>query len=85
MVKDSEGIRRAAHSFFKDLYSALEGPPIDSQACPIDLIPHCVQDFYNIMLTAPISMNEIKEALDCMDLDKASGPDGFTARFYLTC
>lgn len=37
------------------------------------------------MLTAPISMNEIKEALDCMDLDKATGPDGFIARFYLTC
>eukprot|EP00253_Pinus_taeda_P024211 PITA_24211 len=78
-------IKRATHSFFKDLYSALEDPPIDSQAYSIDLIPHCVQDSDNIMLAATISKNEIKEALDCMDPDKALGPDGFTARFYLTC
>lgn len=85
VVKYFEGIKRATHSFFKDLYSALKYPPIDSQAYPIDLIPHCVQDSDNTMLTAPISMNEIKKALDCMEPHKASGLDGFTARFYLTC
>eukprot|EP00253_Pinus_taeda_P002975 PITA_02975 len=85
VVKDYKGIKRAAHSFFKDLYSAPEEPPINSQAYLIDLIPHYVQDSNNIMLTALISMNEIKKVLDCLDLDKAPGPDGFTARFYLTC
>jgi len=85
VVKDSEGIKRATHSFFKDLYSAPEELPIDSQAYPIDLIPHYVQDSDNIMLTDLISMNEVKKALDCMDPDKALGPDGFTTRFYLTC
>eukprot|EP00253_Pinus_taeda_P035876 PITA_35876 len=85
VVKYSEGIKRATHSFFKDLYSAPEDPPIDSQAYLINLIPHCVQDSDNIMLTAPISMNEFKESFDYMDLDKASSPDGLTARFYLTC
>eukprot|EP00253_Pinus_taeda_P003998 PITA_03998 len=85
VVKDSKGIKRATHSFFKDVYSAPEDPPIDSQAYPIDLIPHCVQDSDNIKLTAPISMNEIKESFDYMDPDKASSPDGLTARFYLTC
>ena len=85
VVNDFEGIKGVAHSYFKDLYSAAEDPPIDSQAYLIDLIPHCVQDSDNIMLTAPISMNEIKEALDYMDPDKASSPDGFTTRFYLTC
>eukprot|EP00253_Pinus_taeda_P034974 PITA_34974 len=84
VVKDYHGIKRVTHSF-KDLYSTPEDPPIDSQAYLIDLIPHYVQDSDNIMLIASISMNEIKNALDCMDLDKAPGPDGFTARFYLTC
>lgn len=85
IVKDFEGIKRATHSFFKDIYSAPENPPIDSQVYANDLIPQCVQDSHNIMMNALISMNVIKEAFDCMDLDKASGPNGFTARFYLTC
>lgn len=85
MVKYFEAIKRLAHSFFKDIYSALEDSPIVSQVYLIDLIPHCVQDSDNIMLTAPISMNELKKALVCMESDKAPGPDGFIASFYLTC
>ena len=84
MVKDFEGIKRAAFSFFKDLYSAPADPPIDPHAYPYNynLIPFCVQDSINNMLTAPISMDELKKALDCMEPDKAPGPDGFTARFF---
>eukprot|EP00253_Pinus_taeda_P011603 PITA_11603 len=85
VVKDSDSIKQAAHFFFKDPYSAPKNPPIDPHAYSIELIPHYVQDSNNIKLTALISMNEIKNALDCMDPDKAPGPDGFTARFYLTC
>lgn len=85
MVNDFEGIKRAAFSFFKDLYSAPDDQPIDPQAYPYNLIPSCVHDPVNNMLTAPISMDELKKALDCMEPDKAPGPDGFTARFYLSC
>eukprot|EP00253_Pinus_taeda_P014894 PITA_14894 len=85
VVKDFEGIKRVAFSFFKDLYSAPEDPPIDPQAYPYNLIPSCVQDSVNNMLTTPISMDELKKALDCMEADKAPGPDGFTARFLQSC
>lgn len=85
MVKDFEGIKRAAFSFFKELYTAPADTPIDPHAYPIDLIPLCVQDSVNTMLTAPISMDELKKALDCMEPDKAPGPDGFTARFFQSC
>lgn len=51
VVKDFDGIKRAACSFFKDLYSAPEEPPIDPHAYPIDLIPKCVQESDNAMLT----------------------------------
>jgi hypothetical protein len=37
------------------------------------------------MLTAPINLQEIKNALDNMEADKAPGPDGFTPRFYKAC
>lgn len=85
VVKDFEGIKRAAFSFFKDLYSAPDDQPIDPQAYLYNLIPFCVQDPVNNMLTAPISMDELKKALDCMEPDKAPGPDGFTARFLQSC
>ena len=37
------------------------------------------------MLTAPVIVNEIKQALDDMDPNKALGPDGFTTQFIKTC
>eukprot|EP00253_Pinus_taeda_P024961 PITA_24961 len=85
VVNDFEGIKRAAFSFFKDLYSAPDDQPIDPQAYSYNLIPSCVHDPINNMLTAPISMDELKKALDCMESDKAPGPDGFTARFFQSC
>lgn len=85
VVKDFEGIKRAAFTIFKELYSAPADPPIDPHAYPINLIPLCVQDSVNTMLTAPINMDELKKALDCMEPDKAARPDGFTARFLQSC
>jgi len=58
---------------------------MDPHVYPMNLIPQCVQDSNNSMLTAPISMNELKNALDSMEPDKAPGPDGFPVRFYLSC
>eukprot|EP00253_Pinus_taeda_P027574 PITA_27574 len=85
VVKDFEDIKRAAHSHFKDLYSAPDDPPMDPHVYPMNLIPQCVQDPDNSMLTALISMNELKNALDSMEPNKAPGPDGFPVRFYLSC
>eukprot|EP00253_Pinus_taeda_P030806 PITA_30806 len=80
VVKDFDGIKRAAYYFFKDLYSAPEENPIDPHSYPMNLIPKCVKKKDNAMLIAPISMDELKEVLDCMEPDKAPGPDGFTVR-----
>eukprot|EP00253_Pinus_taeda_P025142 PITA_25142 len=85
VVKDFDGIKRAAYSFFKDLYSAPEENPIDPHSYPMNLIPKCVKNKDNAMLTAPISMDELKEVLDCIEPDKALGLDGFSVRFLLTC
>eukprot|EP00253_Pinus_taeda_P034628 PITA_34628 len=78
VIKDFEGIKRAAYSFFQDLYSAPEDPDIDPHSYPFNLIPNCVKESDNDMLTAPISMEELEEALNNMEPDKAPGPDGFS-------
>ena len=44
-----------------------------------------INDDDNMMLNSPVSIWEIKKALFKMDPDKAPGPDGFTARFYIAC
>ena len=37
------------------------------------------------MMTTPITSEEISKALHGMNPDKAHGPDGFTAIFYIAC
>ena len=85
MVKEFKGIKKAAHSYFKDLFSAPEEDPIDANCYPLDLVPKLVQETDNLLLAAPIRMEELKKSLDGMDADKALGPDGFAARFFSTC
>ena len=84
MVKVFEGINKESHSYFKDLFSAPEEDPIDANYYLLDLVPKLVQQTDNLLLAAPIRMEELKKALDGMDVDKASGPNGFTARFFST-
>lgn len=85
MIKDFEEIKRATYSFFKDLYTAPEEIPLDSNSHPLDLIPRLIHEAENRNLTAPISLQEIKIDLDLMDANKAPGPDGSTTRFYKAC
>ena len=51
----------------------------------LKLVPLKFNAQMNAMLTAPVTINEIKQALDEMDLDKAPRSDGFSARFIKTC
>jgi len=54
-VKDFEGIKKDAHSFFKDLYTTPEEIPLGANSYPLDLIPHLIHEAENMNLTAPIS------------------------------
>jgi hypothetical protein len=78
-------MKEVAHSFFKNLYSAPDTEPMDSNSYPISEILALVNDEDNWMLNMPVSISEIKKAIFNMDPDKAPGPDGFTARFYTSC
>ena len=42
-----------------------------------------VDDFMNERLCAPITNEEVEQALFMMHPDKSPGPDGFTTGFYI--
>ena len=85
LVKDVEGIKQVAVATFQELYTAPLEDPIDTSSHPFDLIPHLIKAADNNFLSAPITMNEVKEALALMKPDSAPGPDGFTSRFFTSC
>ena len=58
---------------------------MDPNIYPLSEIPSMVNDDDNMMLNSPVSIREIKKSLFKMDPDKAPGPDGFTAQFYIAC
>jgi len=70
---------------FKEIYTAPIEEPLDTTSHPFDLIPHLIKPKENNFLTAPITMNEVKDALSIMKPDNAPGPDGFTTRFFSSC
>ena len=71
LVKDVEGIKQAAVATFQELYTAPIEDPIDTSSHPFDLIPHLIKAADNNFLSAPITMNEVKEALALMKPDSA--------------
>jgi hypothetical protein len=85
IIKDFKEIKKVAHSFFKDLFIAPEADPLDLMSYPLSSVPEMVGNAENQKLSAPISMQEIRSALQQMEPDKAPGLDGFTIRFYNSC
>ena len=85
VIKDFSGIKEASHSFFKNLYSAPDLEPVDPNSYPLSEIQNLINEDDNQLLNNLVSIHEIKKSLFNMDPDKAPGPDGFTARFYVSC
>jgi ribonuclease HI len=84
-IADPEGIKQAAYEAFETLYTEPKGTEMDQQRYPLTVIPRLINEDTNNKLTREVTQQEIKEALDQMNPDKAPGPDGFTARFYQQC
>jgi hypothetical protein len=83
--RDAHNIKEAAHHHFKNLYSASEMEALDLQAYPLSEVPELITEEENSRLSRPISDTEIKKVVFSMHPDKAPGPDGYTARFYIQC
>jgi exonuclease III len=83
--RDAHNIKEAAHNYFKNLYSAIEMEDLDPQVYPLSEVPELITEEENERLSRPISDTEIKKVVFSMHPDKAPGPDGYTARFYIQC
>jgi len=83
--RNFEDIKHAAFSFYKDLFSKdiMDAP--DPSIYPLSEVSTLVTEDDNTLLTSPITSNEIRRVLSQMAPDKAPGPDGFPANFYITC
>jgi hypothetical protein len=77
-----EGIKMATVEAFESLYKETQTTLLDSNAYPLSLVSIAIQEDANNKLLVEVNLQEIKEALNQMNLDKASRPDDFTARFY---
>jgi hypothetical protein len=81
-ITDPKGIKATATEAFGDLYTETQRNDIDPKEYPLSLVPNLIKKDFNNNLTKEVTQQEIKEALDQMNPDKALGPNGFTARFY---
>lgn len=80
VYKDMKDIHSHIESYFCRLYTS-KGIKLNSQL--MEGIPNTVTDDINRSLTRPVTEKEIKDAILAMNPDKAPGPDGMTAAFYV--
>ena len=80
-----EEIKHAAHQHFKNLFTEENAIPPRHDQFPLSVVPMLVKEEDNRMMTAQITIEDISNAIQGMNPDKAPGPDGFTARFFIAC
>ena len=80
-VKTSqEEIEKSANEFYKAMFTA---QPDSRPEVVTEWIPPKVTTYMNERLCAPVTDDEIEQALFSMHPNKSPGPDGFTAGFYI--
>jgi hypothetical protein len=82
---DFEDIKNVAFKTFIVLYTETQSDSPDLNIYPLSLVPNTIHEATNVKLLAQVKIQELKEALDQMNPDKALGPDGCTIRFYQNC
>lgn len=82
VLTEGKDIAAKAVQFFTSLLSEEASVFNDSFA---SAIPRLISNEDNVMLMAPFSIQEVKEVIFSMALDKAHGLDGFIALFFQKC
>lgn len=81
--KEFADIKKAAYLHFQKLFT--DDQELLQHQELLDIIPQEISPRMNRVLEAKITKEEVKKALFDMEPDKASGPDGFSARFLQVC
>jgi hypothetical protein len=78
MIEGDDNLLNYATSFYKNLFGPVDLLPV-SLVWPVEDV---LSDEAKDKLAARFTLEEIKEAVFSMKLNKASGPDGFPIEFY---
>ena len=81
-INNFDEIKSEATRYFSDLFA---DQPTTNDVQLLNLFPGTVKSKENDNLNKPITLEEIKEAVDNMEEDRAPGPDGFNANFITSC
>ena len=82
VITQFEEIKVEATYHFSDLFMA---QPLMEDIDLLNLIPSAVTDNDNGNLKEPVTLTEVKNAVDNMEEDRAPGPDGFNVNFIKIC
>jgi hypothetical protein len=78
---EEEGLKSRIIKYYKGLFGKPEQKAIElDESFTHDIL--WVSNAENEILTAPFSLDEVREAVFHMEHNKAPGPDGFLAEFY---
>ena len=81
-IGNFEEIKIESTSYFSELFT--EQPTI-IEGQLLNLVPSIVKSKENDNLKKAITLEEIKDAVDNMEEDRAPGPDGFNVNFIISC
>ncbi|XP_019190133.1 PREDICTED: uncharacterized protein LOC109184574 [Ipomoea nil] len=82
LLTTQEDIQQEAVNFYTTLFSAEDCP---GSSALVDCLSSGLTDREAQSLLAPLSREEVKEAVWKLDPDSAAGPDGFSGVFYRDC
>ncbi|KAG7547813.1 Ribonuclease H domain [Arabidopsis suecica] len=79
IVQTEKEIQATIHSYFTDLYSSVGSEHLETV---LQNLQPRVTPTINSHLTAPVTEEEVFQAITHMNVDKSPGPDGLNAGFY---
>ena len=83
LCKDPITISSVVNSFYENLYSSqFQEDGCESYICHIQNYVPVIEDDFHSVCDSPVSIEDIREALNSMKKGKSPGPDGLSVEFY---
>ncbi|XP_031100850.1 uncharacterized protein LOC116004818 [Ipomoea triloba] len=82
LLTNQVDIQSEAVNFFTSLFTADES---EDMHAILDCLPTILTTEDNIALLAPLTREEVKNAVWALDPDSTAGPDGFSGSFFRSC